>query len=155
MEARYDTVCGLYCGACRVVQCNEDGTVEALAKEWGMEPEQLVCHGCKTDVLASFCRDCVFKSCAAEKGIEHCSECGEFPCEQLLAFRDDDFAHHSAVVRNSETMRTMGLPAWLEHERARWSCPECGTRFWWYLKTCTSCGAALRDCEAEQAEHSP
>ncbi len=152
MEYRYDAVCGLYCGACRVVQCNEDGSVDALAKEWGKDPEGLVCRGCKSDVLAAFCRDCDFKSCAASKGVEYCSECSEFPCAVLIEFRDDDAAHHSAVVRNSVAMREQGIPAWLESQRDRWDCPECGTRFWWYAKTCKTCGLALRDSEAEEAE---
>ncbi len=152
MTYRYDAVCGLYCGACRVVQSNENGSVEALAKEWGREPAQLACHGCKSDVLATFCRDCVFKSCAASKGVEYCSECDEFPCAELIKFRDDDAVHHSAVVRNSEAMREQGVPAWLESQRERWNCPGCGTRFWWYAKTCKTCGSVLRDCEAEEAD---
>ncbi len=155
MESRYDAVCGLYCGACRVVQCNEDGSIEALAKEWGREAEQLVCNGCKSDVVAVFCRDCVFKSCAASRGIEYCFECDEFPCAVLIAFRDDDAVHHSAVVRNSEAMREQGVARWLEDQRARWTCPECATRFWWYARTCKTCGSALRGCEAEQAEADP
>jgi len=152
VEHRYDAVCGLYCGACRVVQSNEDGSVEALAKEWGKDPEQLVCHGCKSDVLASFCADCDFKSCAASRGIEYCFECGDFPCSELIAFRDDDAAHHSVVLRNSEKMREQGVVRWLEGQRERWLCPECGTRFWWYAKTCATCGTALRDSEVEQTE---
>lgn len=154
MDTRYDTVCGLYCGACRAVQANEVGpaAVEAVAKEWGREPEQLVCHGCKSDVLASFCRDCVFKSCAAKKGIEHCFECGDFPCAVLIEFRDDQAVHHSAVVRNSEALREQGVEKWLEGQKERWSCPACGTRFWWYAKTCAACGAPVRNSEVEQAE---
>lgn len=152
MEYRYDAVCGLYCGACRVVQSNEDGSLDKLAQEWGREPEQLVCHGCKSDVLASFCRDCTFKVCAASRGVEHCSECGEFPCPELIAFRDDEAAHHSAVLRNSEAMREHGVARWLELQRERWLCPSCGRRFWWYAKTCAACGAELRDSEAEQLE---
>jgi hypothetical protein len=41
MDFRYDTSCGLYCGACDVLQANKSGTVETLAQAWGMEPDQL------------------------------------------------------------------------------------------------------------------
>ena len=152
MKQRYDAVCGLYCGACRVVQCNETGTVDAIAREWGMKAEDLVCHGCRSDVRAALCRDCEFIQCAESKGIEHCSDCDELPCAKLTAFRDDDAPHHSAVVRNSEAMRELGVERWLQIQRDRWSCPECGARSWWYLETCSSCGTTLRDARAEEAE---
>ena len=151
MKYRYDAVCGLYCGACGTVLADKNGSVEALAKEWGREPEQLVCHGCKTHVNASFCQDCGFKSCVKSKGIEHCFECEEFPCSMLTDFRNDQAAHHSVVVRNSETMREQGVTRWLEDQRKRWTCSGCGASFSWYDKTCKACGAALRDCEAEEA----
>ena len=152
MNQRYDAVCGLYCGACRVVQSNERGCLEELAREWNREPDDLVCHGCKSSVRAVFCRDCRFIVCAESRGVEYCSECSDFPCEELLAFRDDDAPHHSAVVRNSEMMRELGVERWLETQSKRWSCPECGARSWWYLDVCGSCGSALRDARAEEAE---
>jgi hypothetical protein len=49
-------------------------------------------------------------------------------------------------------MRKLGVSRWLEFQRERWSCSECGTRFWWYGRVCTTCGATLRNCEAEEAE---
>jgi hypothetical protein len=152
MEYRYDAVCGLYCGACRVVQADEGGYTDALAEEWGRKPEDLVCHGCKSEVTASFCRDCTFRSCAQSKGIEYCFECGEFPCTTLIDFRDDKSVHHSAVLRNSEAMRQQGVVQWLRDQKERWLCSACGTAFWWYAKVCKTCGASLRDCESEEAE---
>lgn len=150
MRYRYDAVCGLYCGACGAVLADKDGSVEALAREWGMRPEQLVCHGCRTDVNASFCQDCGFKSCAGSKGIEHCSECDEFPCAMLVDFGNDGAAHHSVVLRNSEAIREHGLVPWLEQQRQRWTCSGCGAPFSWYDRTCKGCGAALRDCRTEE-----
>jgi hypothetical protein len=39
MDYRYDTVCGLYCGACDVLLANEKHEVASLAKAWDMKPE--------------------------------------------------------------------------------------------------------------------
>jgi hypothetical protein len=152
MDCLYDGVCGLYCGACRAMLAVKNGSVDALAKEWDMAPGDLVCHGCKSDTNAAFCRDCDFKECAASRGVEHCFECDDFPCETLAGFRSDEAPHHSVVLSNSDRMREVGVARWLEEQKLRWSCPSCNTAFAWYDKTCKACGAALRDCKAEEAE---
>ncbi|MBN2383365.1 DUF3795 domain-containing protein [bacterium] len=152
MKFRYDTVCGLYCGACKAVMANQTGTVEALAQEWEIKPAELVCHGCKTETIAAFCQDCTFRECVNNKGLEYCFQCSEFPCDELVQFRNDKAPHHSVVLHNSKRMRDMGVPRWLEEQRIRWSCPECGTSFSWYDQTCSTCGAKLYDCRAEEAE---
>jgi len=41
MPFRYDTYCGLYCGACEILLANEKGSVEALAQAWNRDPESL------------------------------------------------------------------------------------------------------------------
>ncbi len=150
-EYHLDAPCGLYCGACGTVLADMRGTVEELAREWEMEPGQLVCHGCRSDTTAVFCRDCRFRSCTASRGVEHCSECGDFPCDELVAFRNDDAPHHSVVLVNLRRMREVGTAAWLEEQRLRWSCPGCGEPFFWYDTACRFCGTALRNCRAEEA----
>lgn len=149
---RYDAPCGLYCGACGTILADRKGTVEALAEEWGRKPEELVCHGCKSETTAVFCRTCTFRDCVASRGIDYCFQCGDFPCEALAGFRDDPAPHHSVVVRNGLRMREVGLERWLEEQRVRWSCPDCGEPFFWYDASCRTCGASLRDCRAEEAE---
>lgn len=152
MKYRYDAPCGLYCGACGTVLADKNGSVEALAEEWGMQPDQLVCHGCKTVTTAVFCRDCRFRDCVSSKGIDYCFQCDEFPCGDLLSFRNDQASHHSVVLQNSKRMLDIGVDRWLEEQRVRWSCPSCGASFSWYDTACKSCGAALRDCRADEAE---
>lgn len=155
MKYRYDAPCGLYCGACGTVLADKKGSVKTLAKEWGMKPEQLVCHGCKTETTAVFCRDCKFRDCVAAKGIDYCFQCDEFPCGELVSFRNDKASHHSVVLKNLRRMREIGVEPWLEEQRFRWSCPGCGESFSWYETTCNMCGATLVDCKAEEAELGP
>jgi hypothetical protein len=152
MDYRYDSYCGLYCGACPVLVANEKGTVDELAKKNEMDPADVVCGGCKSDTPASFCTDCVFVPCAREKGVEFCVDCGEYPCKDLTSFWEDKWAHHSAVIKNLDRLKEIGLEAWLAEQDARWRCGACGARFDWYDEKCPDCGAETRDARAEEKE---
>lgn len=151
MTYRYDAPCGLYCGACGTILADKAGSVDILAKEWGMQPGQLVCHGCKTGTTG----DCTFRDCVASKGIEYCFQCDTFPCDELVRFRNDRASHHSVVLRNLRRMREIGVEQWLEEQRLRWSCPNCGAGSFWYDAECKMCGTPLRDCRAEEADLDP
>jgi predicted RNA-binding Zn-ribbon protein involved in translation (DUF1610 family) len=150
-EFRYDTFCGLYCGACDVFQANRSGTVEALARAWEMEPGQLRCHGCKSVINAVYCVECDIKACAASKKIDYCFQCSDYPCPRLVSFRNDDSAHHSIVLQNQSRLRTQGLERWLAEQRVRWSCPQCGAGFTWYDGVCQACGSELYNCQDEES----
>ncbi|MBN1551194.1 DUF3795 domain-containing protein, partial [bacterium] len=117
MTYRLDAYCGLYCGACPVLIANKTGTVEAAAAQWKVKPEQIVCHGCKSDMVSHFCTDCTFKKCAEKKGIDFCHQCDDFPCEALTVFRNDAYPHHSIIFRNLEQLREVGLDRWLELQK--------------------------------------
>jgi len=152
LDFRFDTFCGLYCGACDVLVANQNAAVEALARAWNREPEQLRCHGCKSAVNAVYCVDCDIKSCAEGKGIEYCFECATYPCSRLVAFRNDDHPHHSIVLQNLGLIQSRGVEWWLERQRERWSCPACGAGFRWYDETCATCGSELYSCEDEEKD---
>ena len=155
MEIRYDTYCGLNCGACPVGLANEQGNVERISEmalEWGSLPEELKCRGCKTEETAVFCTDCRMRVCAREKELEFCIECDDYPCEIISEFRNDEAPHHSAVLKNLELIKKMGLKAWLDAEAKRWSCPECGKRFHWYSENCSECGSSLYNAIAEEKD---
>ncbi len=152
MENRYDTYCGLNCGACPVGLASEQGDherISRMAEEWGRIPEELNCNGCKTDLTAVFCTDCRMRLCAREKELEFCFECDDFPCSIINEFSNDDAPHHSVVLKNLELIREMGVKAWLKAEAKRWSCPGCGRLFHWYTETCDECGNRLYNAVSE------
>ncbi|MGB2698538.1 MAG: DUF3795 domain-containing protein, partial [Candidatus Zixiibacteriota bacterium] len=150
MEFKYDIYCGLYCGACAVLLANEKGEVEKKAKEWRMKPEELKCHGCKTETIATFCVTCELKKCAEDKNVDYCFQCAEYPCARLLEFKNDKHPHHSIVLKNLKFISEKGRDRWLKEQKARWSCPKCGAKFSWYDKTCQNCGEKLYNCEDEE-----
>lgn len=152
MTQRFDTPCGLYCGACGALQATQNGTVEAVAKGWGMKPEDIVCNGCLSETTAVFCNSCKFRDCVNEKGVDYCYQCKEYPCHDLKTFRNDQMPHHSVVLKNSDRMKEIGVEAWLCEQKTRWSCSQCGSMFMWYDEKCPNCDTAVRNANHEHRE---
>lgn len=150
MPYRYETYCGLYCGACEVMRANRTGTVARTAQKWKMSPAEITCHGCKSTVLSIYWRECDIKRCALARKVANCSACSLFPCRRIRSLNDDDAVHHSSVIRNLGTIAGIGVKAWLRRQDSRWRCKECGARFTWYAKKCNACGAVVLNSEAEE-----
>jgi len=149
MSYRFESFCGLYCGACEVLRANKEDRVEATATAWGMKPEDLICHGCKSEVNSFYCRDCEIKDCATRKGVEFCGDCADFPCQFLLDLQKDEHPHHAVILKNMDRIKEIGLDDWLKEQKKRWSCERCETETSWYAKVCKCCGAELINCDKE------
>jgi hypothetical protein len=139
-------VCGLYCGACYHYRASfPDGQhlLDEAARQ-GKRREGYTCRGCRSDTLYIHpgCAQCEIRACADGKGVLHCGDCDEFPCERLEAFRDDGRVHHLDVVANLEDLGAEGADQWLEEQERRWTC-GCGARFSWYETACHRCGEPL------------
>ncbi|MRR09664.1 DUF3795 domain-containing protein [bacterium] len=152
MGYRFDTYCGLYCGACEVLRANREGRIAQTAKRWRMKPGDIVCHGCKSPVVSVYCRKCGIKSCAIAKRVDDCTSCGKFPCRKLSSLSNDGVSHHAVVLANLANKAVSGTRAWLRQQDRRWRCQSCGRRFSWYAKKCGSCGAAVRNAVAEDRD---
>ena len=57
--------CGTYCGTC----------------DW---KEKMNCKGCKHHASEVFWGTCKIAKCAIEKGLNHCGECEQMPCQDLV-----------------------------------------------------------------------
>jgi len=146
---KYDTYCGLYCGACSMLIANERGKLEEKAKIWKLKPEEVRCNGCKSDVLSVYCLDCKIKTCAENKNVDYCYYCPDYPCAMLHKFKNDRYDHHSIIFQNLNFIKENGIEAWLKSQKERWSCSECGMRFSWYDKKCSKCGQPVKSCKED------
>ena len=141
-------ICGIYCGTCPrylAHRLNDTEEMEKIHHETGVPVDQIRCDGCLSDVRAAPCQDCDIRDCAVSRGITHCAQCAEFPCQLITDFNNDIFAHHSEVLENIQRQRDIGIDEWLEEQRQRWRCPGCGRESDWYATECIQCGAALED----------
>lgn len=145
--------CGLYCGACSVRLAGKRNDLkllgqiaEVLTIQQGqpIKVEDLACEGClSNDVVAIVCRNCELRACALQKGLRHCSECPDSPCEKLVAFSKDGLPHHGEVLESIKRQRKIGYDAWTQEQEQRWRCPKCGAAVDWYAGQCYGCAATL------------
>ena len=144
--------CGLYCGACSIYVAGIRGDskrleqiARAMAEYLGrpVEVKDLACGGCLSGVIALQCRDCVRRACALGKGLTHCAQCSDFPCQRIIDFNNDGMRHHSEVLDNIRRQRLIGIDAWIEEQKERWRCHNCGHAVDWYINQCPDCGTTL------------
>ncbi|MDD4415060.1 MAG: DUF3795 domain-containing protein [Oscillospiraceae bacterium] len=76
----------------------EDDTAEAVVK---LAP---LCTGCWNVERSNaflyqhgICVDCHYRNCCVEKGINHCGECNDFPCDSYLHFASGHEGHKKAM----------------------------------------------------------
>lgn len=112
--------CGLACFACPVYSDNiTDELAQQMAGMFGIDPKDVPCDGCRSERGCSFStilggkEGCPTKNCADEKGLHNCSECSEFPCENLMPVVDgaDSFPHNTKLY-NLCRIKLTGLEAW-------------------------------------------
>jgi hypothetical protein len=147
--------CGLYCGACPMylaTQENSQVRLNAFAQQFSagkmqLKLEDVLCDGCiGGGRVASFCRACAMRSCAAGKSnVTRCSDCPDVPCAKVTNFNNDGMQHHSEVLENLRHMGEMGISSWTKYEEDRWRCPQCKEKLSWYDKACSKCGAKRSD----------
>jgi len=156
---RPDSYCGLYCGACDILNCYRASLETGGPPAWEDLPQrfrdhihraEVICQGCKTDVLFDGCKRCSIRICAKEKHIQACNECAEYPCQEVtrrtsyIAETMKEILPHTKVMfRNIDSIKEMGIAHWIEDQEQKWSCPQCGAPFTWYQETCSTCGMEL------------
>jgi hypothetical protein len=120
--------CGMNCGLC-MAYLREKNT----------------CGGCRAgdESKAKSVLGCTIRTCetvrASESGF--CSECAKLPCPRLkrldARYRQK---YRMSMLENLRELRENGLQAFLESERKRWPCPECGGLQCVHTAECIYCG---------------
>ncbi len=152
-ELKYDTYCGLYCGACPCYIASNEGTLEELSKKFNRPVEELECYGCKiTQTPLTGDDRCGILNCAVDRNLESCHECEDYPCDRLKNFQGDQAPHHSAIFKLFDQRKKLGVDAWFAEQKKRWSCTECESKTSWYDTTCIKCGVTLYSCKEEEKD---
>lgn len=141
-----DTYCGSYCGACSIAVYGQTGRAdEFVACLGGVPKEELSCGGCKSDNIYAGCKACGIRGCAREKGIEHCIDCTDYPCKSYRTWQKAAklLPHLHGAAASLESIELDGVDHWIDMQKRRWSCPDCGTSSSWYATVCYKCGRGL------------
>jgi hypothetical protein len=135
--------CGLYCGACsfRVAFLENDRRhLDGMPSKYDQYREAVLepCAGCRRE--DGGCGHGI-KECARARGLAHCGECVEFPCERSRRFCADGIPHHADTIRSLTRLRAAGARVWAEEQLRHWTC-ACGAHRSWYVEACLQCGRA-------------
>ncbi len=123
--------CGMNCGVCM-----------AYLRERNKCPG---CRGDDTNKTVTRLR-CKIKTCEVfeDENIEFCFECGDFPCDNLKHL-DKRYRtkYHMSMIENLENIKNSGLEKFLEDEKVRWTCSECGGTICVHKGYCYDCGKEM------------
>ncbi|MGA2331909.1 MAG: DUF3795 domain-containing protein [Syntrophales bacterium] len=116
--------CGLDCFNCPAYLANEDMSLRTkISEKRNLSVEKARCAGCRNEQgTISFQGDtkpCAVFRCTNEKGIAHCYECAEFPCDHLHPYADQaSFRPHNTKIFNLCLIKKMGLEQWAKNKAA-------------------------------------
>ncbi|MBQ4048489.1 MAG: DUF3795 domain-containing protein [Clostridia bacterium] len=91
------SVCGHDCSRCitYLATIHNDEGLRARAQEFyrtemgqAFPLSELICCGCRSEAVFSFCRSCPFVVCAASRGVETCTACADFPCAAIRTYQE-------------------------------------------------------------------
>ncbi len=136
-------VCGLFCPACPIyIGTHEDSTrLKRFARLFHCSVEEMECDGCRTDKRCIYCRDaCKMTRCAAEKGLDFCGQCAEYPCPELTVFQAER-PNRLELWLSQERIAEVGFEQWYTEMIDHYTCPECGTINSALDLVCRACGA--------------
>ena len=141
-KKRLSAVCGLFCPACTIfIGTTEDPQrLEAIAERFGQPVEAWKCEGCQSEKRSYYCENlCQMGTCAAEKGLEFCGECTEYPCEELKKFQAER-PHRIELWESQKRIAEVGYSEWFDEMIEHFSCPHCHTVNSAYDIACRTCG---------------
>jgi len=117
---RWIAACGLDCESCSIRRFPFDEGAAAECVPWFREmgwlnasegkaealERGMTCRGCKGDRSVHWSVDddgrvdCwILECCVDGKGLEFCSDCGDFPCEKLQAWSKENESYAKAFAR--------------------------------------------------------
>ena len=132
MKAELIAPCGMNCNVCSSYLALKND-----AKEKGVKLPY--CKGCRPrDKKCAFLK----KKCdkVLNQEVEFCHECNEFPCELLLNLTKNYEKHYRMnMVDNLRYIKEHGLTKFLETEKQKWECPNCGETICCHNGICYKC----------------
>lgn len=104
------------------------------------------CPGCYADDASkpTYCRSCQITTCQIRANIEGCYACEKYPCTRLKQL-DKRYRgkYHMSMLDNLNYIRDYGMDAFIQHEKERWACPDCGAVVCVHRNNCPGCDKVL------------
>ena len=115
MDLNFIAPCGIDCVNCEMFAANGNREVwERVAARRGGKPEDYACAGCRKQGGCVFFTGCETRACVTAKGLDFCSDCGDFPCRRLQPLADGaSFYPHNMKANNLGRIKAAGPEAFL------------------------------------------
>jgi len=125
--------CGMNCGIC--------SNYLAMKNDVRSKGEKLpYCKGCRPrDKQCSFIK----KKCETLRNhkVHFCYECNSFPCDNLFDLQKGYVTFYRvSMVENLDFIKEHGIDRFLESQKIKWRCPDCGEVICCHNGICYSCG---------------
>jgi hypothetical protein len=111
---------------------------------YGFQREKNQCVGCNnTGYKPYHCTVCSIKTCVEKKGNELllCVECPKFPCRRI---KDLDkrytLKYGESPIQNFQLIKEIGIEQFIEQEKEKWICGQCGELLCVHKDVCLICG---------------
>jgi hypothetical protein len=112
--------CGLDCFNCPAYLAKDNEKLRGvISKKMGVPSEKAFCHGCRNENgtigFLNMTQPCNVYRCLAEKDMDFCCDCSDFPCDHLHPYADKaSEVPHNTKVFNLCLIKKMGLEPWAE-----------------------------------------
>jgi hypothetical protein len=131
MEEELIAPCGMNCGICLAYL-----------------REKNHCPGCRVNAAneSAYRGNCIMRNCETIKTNQSglCFECTEYPCKRLKQLDKRYRTKYAmSMIENLNSIKEIGLTVFVEQEKERWRCAECGGTICVHRGYCYDCGAKL------------
>lgn len=103
--------CGIDCSRCNLYNAGRDITAAQALVEWlrlrgligaddgvqAVRAKAPLCMGCRAQDGECFCGDCHLRACCDGKQLDHCGQCGDFPCVEYVEWTEGTEHHIKAM----------------------------------------------------------
>lgn len=140
-DKRLAAVCGLFCPACHIFISGREKLERRarMAEIFQCPVEGFQCDGCQAEERFIYCQTCKLVSCAADRGLDFCGACAEYPCDEFTAFQAAR-PHRLELWIAQARIQKVGYEQWFSEMLEHYACPECGTINSAYHLACRECG---------------
>jgi len=112
MNKKWMAACGLDCETCEIRLAPFDPAAAEVLVNWfksqgwlaeneGMSEviqRKMFCTGCLGSRATHWSADCwILACCVDQHGLENCSQCGDFPCDRLVAWSKENESYQQAL----------------------------------------------------------
>ncbi|WP_407831795.1 DUF3795 domain-containing protein [Synergistes jonesii] len=105
------------------------------------------CPGClgPNKNKPDFCADrCTIVHCAKRKenNYRYCDECPDYPCEPIVEIESrytTRYPLRESARENLRMIRKSGMDSYLRHQKAEWTCENCGGTISVHTGRCNKC----------------